>query len=157
MREEGGRDRVRPKPKLETIAPRLGYPETTGNRERLQMTLVGRIPTKKNRLAPGRPGQKMHYRNDVKAEMKALLDQVFILWKRRPLDHPAVDWKLYIPNGGQDRDGMVTTLLDVLKKGGVIVDDSIRHFNGLETKHPAVIVPAGEERVEIIFDGGTYA
>jgi Holliday junction resolvase RusA-like endonuclease len=48
---------------------------------------------------------------------------------------------LAVPKGRtrMDRDGILTTILDVLKNTGVIQDDSIAAFNGKIVLHPVVV------------------
>jgi Holliday junction resolvase RusA-like endonuclease len=58
-----------------------------------------------------------------------------------------LDVHIYTRSRRQDRDNIVTTLLDVLVKAGILAGDSIKRFNGQMTVHPAQI--DREERVVI--------
>ncbi len=96
------------------------------------------IPSKKNKLRP-RAGGGQVYDKETKAAIDALGMHARIQWGARiPVSHPSIGFELEYVDHLQDRDGIYTTLLDALKKGGVIVDDSIKHFNGLVVKYPAV-------------------
>jgi hypothetical protein len=104
--------------------------------------LRGKIPSKKNSLRPGNKpgGPGFRYADGVKAAMVDLQAQVTIQWGRLPaVIHPDYEIRLQVANEAHDRDGMETTILDVLKKAGVIVDDSVKYFNGYRHGPPAVV------------------
>jgi len=63
------------------------------------------------------------------------------------LSHPSMDVHIYTRSRRQDRDNIVTTVLDVLVKAGVLAGDNIARFNGMLTVHPAKIDP--HERIVI--------
>ncbi len=125
-----------------------------GRPNAIKLVLQGKIVSKKNRLRPRRgPGKGKMYDPAIKAAIDALDLQARAAWgARRALVHPTLDIFLFVANEAKDTDGMYTTILDVLKKAGVIFDDSIKYCNGLKRIHPAVIVPAAMERVEIVLE-----
>ena len=106
--------------------------------------LKGRIPSKKNLLKPRSPrsrGRRHMYDEETRAMLTAVETQARIAWgPHRAVPHPRVDVYFETVNASQDRDGIWTTVLDCLKRAGVIHDDSIRHFNGTVVLHPAKIV-----------------
>jgi Holliday junction resolvase RusA-like endonuclease len=110
------------------------------------LTLRGHCPSKKNLWRRGR-GQKAYLDRSAQAEIDSLVLQARSAWKRAPLSHPSVDVHIYTRSRRQDRDNIVTTLLDVLVKAGVLAGDNIAKFNGPVTVHPAQI--DREERVVI--------
>ncbi|MFN3323391.1 MAG: hypothetical protein ACK5AZ_07845 [Bryobacteraceae bacterium] len=63
------------------------------------------------------------------------------------MSHPSMDVHIYTRSRRQDRDNIVTTILDVLVAAGVLTGDNIAQFNGTLTVHPAKIDP--NERVVI--------
>jgi len=118
----------------------------TGDQRTLTLIFEGlAIPSKKNTLAPAspRPGRKgLTYSAATKKAMVDLELAARVQWaQREPVIHPAIDWRITAPDP-QDRDGMVTTLLDVFKKARIIVDDSIKFNNGHWQTYPADIGPA---------------
>lgn len=121
----------------------------------VKLVLIGDLPCKKNRIRTGK-GSRGHYAPGVKETLIDLQTQAAIQWRDRngklpPLEHPYVIEQMYIFNPAKDRDGIWTTILDVLKKAGVIIDDSIRHYNGPEHRHPAILVKSiRDERIEIL-------
>lgn len=96
------------------------------------------IPSKKNHLRPRKgPGKGKMYDPEVKQAMTDLRWQAKAQWAHRlPVRHPILHFWIAAPDK-QDRDGIVTTLLDVLKAEEILVDDSIRWNNGLCVIYPA--------------------
>jgi hypothetical protein len=115
------------------------------------MTLRGAIPSKKSlyrrAIVNGKPSLVID--PTAKQQMNSLQLQAQGLWKYDPVKHPAVKVRFTTSNPAQDRDGMFTTLADLLQSAGVIVNDNIRHFNGTVTLEPAVICNVGDEEVRI--------
>jgi hypothetical protein len=118
--------------------------------QEITLRLIGDLPCKKNRIHAAR-GQRGHYPKDTKRTLDNLLLQARSQWgTREPWLHPDLEIRMYVYNTHKDRDGIVTTILDVLKKARVIEDDSIAFCNGLRTEHPALPVRTiREERIEI--------
>jgi hypothetical protein len=118
-------------PTLKMVASLLGL-------EYVRLEFPGPIPTKKNKLRP-RIGGGQVYDKATKGAIDALATLAAIQWgSRERIIHPSIEFELEYVDALQDRDGIYTTLLDALKKGGVIVDDSIKFFNGTVIKYPAV-------------------
>jgi len=120
-------------------------------RETVVLKLRGDTPSKKNRLRPRKgPGKGKMYDPAVKAVMDGLHWQVKAQWgDRPPVRHPALQFWIYAVER-KDRDGIVTTLLDVLKTAGVLVDDSIKECNGLLLIHPALPSEVGGSQGAVI-------
>jgi Holliday junction resolvase RusA-like endonuclease len=107
--------------------------------EYVRLEFPGPIPSKKNKLRPRMGGRGQMYDPATKGAIAALATLAAIQWgSRLPVQHPSIGFELEYVDALQDRDGIWTTLLDALKKGGVIVDDSIKFFNGTVIKYPAV-------------------
>lgn len=124
-------------------------------RERIVITLYGAAPSKKNALRPtfGRRGYV--YDAQTKAALESLVDQARIQWgtRRRAVTSPRIQFKAFTLNRKQDRDGMLTTALDVMKKAGILHDDCIEFCNGEIVIEPATIVLHDRERrLEISID-----
>lgn len=119
--------------------------------------LRGHLPTKKNNLRRSRNGRL--FRAAVATdEMAPVQMQIQAQWKRRPpFERAIVDATFYLePKRRGDGDGMLTTLLDLLKQAGVITDDNWRRV----VRCGATCIPtvAGDERIEVrveSFDGRT--
>jgi Holliday junction resolvase RusA-like endonuclease len=96
------------------------------------------IPSKKNKLRPRANRRGYHYDEETRAQLDAIEAWILKAWRpRRAIAHPRIDVHYFYVNDGQDRDGIWTTVLDCLKKAGVIHDDNIRCFNGFVAHHPA--------------------
>lgn len=119
----------------------------------MKLILFGDLPCKKNRIRAGRGGG--HYPKEVKETLRNLELQARAQWRTgggptAPARNLSFDYRIYVQNPAKDRDGIWTTILDVLKRAGVILDDAIRNHNGTETNRPAEIVAdPHEERIEI--------
>ena len=117
----------------------------------LDVTLVlwGHCPSKKSAYRVTESG-RMISDAETKSQIGVLQTQAMLQWGQRgPVEHPEVTTTFYVRSGRSDEDGKYVTLMDVLQNAGVIVNDNIAHFNGRKVHEPCVIVPDGEERVEI--------
>lgn len=92
------------------------------------------------------------------ATNKALADlqiQAQSNWNRRGyprnLVHPDVTVRMYVFNLSKDRDGIWTTILDILRHAGILFEDNIRHFNGTVIMLPAIPCVKRSERIELTF------
>jgi hypothetical protein len=132
-----------------------GVPEPQEKR----IVLYANFPAKKNKLRTpsGRAaGHNLVYRKGVAAMTQNLVLQARAAWGPRPyLESPDIEVFYFTVSAAKDRDGIWTTLLDVLKQARILFDDSIRWSNGTETHHPATLVAnPREERVEILLRWG---
>lgn len=117
-------------------------------RRRAHLVLVGSVPSKKNNRS--HTGARAHYDKETAAAIETLIDQARLQWRRRPaLDSPEMHFTVFCVNARQDIDGILTTLLDVLVKAGVLFDDSIRWCNGLKVILPATICDPRDARAEV--------
>lgn len=140
--------------------------DTGGDFRRAQLELRTVPPSKKNKLRPrasrarGSYGRAHMYDAVTKSAIESVTTQLRIQWGTLdPLVSPNLTVQLRMWNGQQDRDGILTTLLDCMKTAGVIVDDSAAAFNGTLTVLPAEFVPVDRAGVTLSLDWkeGTYA
>ena len=109
---------------------------------RIDATLV----SKKNALVPGKPKKngkiaKPHYNARARLSMDEIIEAIPGALRDLQLLHPDIGVYFYVDMAGAalDKDGVWTTVLDCLKKVGLIQDDSIKKFNGTVVLHPANI------------------
>lgn len=129
--------------------------QPTGKMNEFRLKLYANFPAKKNRLRSppgGSRGHNLVYKKGVRELIDNLVLQARAAWGSRPyLESPDIEVFFFTVNASKDRDGIWTTILDVLKQARVLFDDSIRWANGTEVHHPAVIVhQIREERVEVL-------
>jgi hypothetical protein len=78
----------------------------------------------------------------VDKKKKSILDSMALQIpgeaRDRKFEHPEFSFHFTYTNGAVDRDGVIVTVLDLLQKYGVIVNDNISHCNGMWQVHPAV-------------------
>jgi len=104
----------------------------------IEIELIGRIPSKKNKYST-RIGRKGIFKDcKLRAELDSLLIQIPAYLRGLNLEHPDIEVSVYVSNLKQDRDNMLTTILDILVESGVLADDSVAHCNGRITLLPAV-------------------
>ena len=113
------------------------------------LTLRGALPSKKNKYKPGR--SRIYIDKTAANALVPLQLQAQAAWRHGPLTHPGLVVVFHLSNDAQDTDGAYTAILDVLQSAGVIVNDSIRKFNGPKLIQPAVICRPGEEKTELLF------
>lgn len=116
-----------------------------GQLPRYEFTLYGLTGAKKNRYTPGPRG--MHKGAELRAELNDLEAQIPGNVRDLRLLHPDMVLKLSCKNGRRDRDGILTTVLDLLVRCQVITDDNIANFNGKITIEPAVLGDSDEATV----------
>lgn len=103
-----------------------------------ELELVGPVPNKKDYMAEGttKAGKKFrYYKNSVQDAMNALAVQIPGYMRGLMLEHPDITVLFTVPNGRCDRDGCLTTILDLLGPRGntgmrVLAEDNIAHCNG---------------------------
>ena len=113
-----------------------------------EMTLWGITKSKKNSYTPTRGG--MFKNSALKAELDSLEQQVPGDMRDLNLEHPDITFQFHSRSSRRDKDGLMTTVLDVLKRCGVIVDDNISHCDGTLTILPSVIGDEDSAHVTII-------
>lgn len=93
--------------------------------------LEGRVPSKKNNYRRGVSG-RMFVADKTAADIDALLWQLKRVTKIHfgwPMTKPlSITLKFFVHADRQDLDNMITTMLDVLQKGGVIKNDRQVHM-----------------------------
>lgn len=146
----GGRSSV-PVPRPLSSGSRKPKPVTFDGPVDVTLTLHGHCPSKKSNYRTAEGGRLIST-PETKAQMEALTLQAMYQWSQAvglPVDHPEVTTTFYVRSGRSDEDGKYVTLMDVLQKAGVIVNDNCAHFNSRKIHEPCVFVDDGEERVEI--------
>lgn len=106
-------------------------PSPYGEFSRVRLEVPMKVPSKKNTMRPpgGKSSTKLVYPRAIKEQMNAIVTALQLQWTGKAILNPIIIWDLDC-DGPQDRDGVITTLLDAMKKAGVIVDDSVRLCNG---------------------------
>ena len=105
---------------------------------------TGPFPSKKNKLFR-RSNGRLGVDRKTQDQIDALVWQARSQWAALPVGHPGMCWRFGIRNRGQDRDNIKTTLLDVLVKAGVLVDDNFMHLNDWEITEPATLIQKGQK------------
>lgn len=120
------------------------------DRRAVEFWLPGDVPVKKN--------SKMITRGRIitnPAAQQGLATLTMIargIWKGRdPLTKVWLRTVFHVSSRRKDLDNIQTSLLDVLKDAGVIVDDNMVHVLALETHY--VLVPKREEGVLVRVSG----
>jgi hypothetical protein len=115
----------------------------------MRIVLYGDLPAKKNRIKAVR-GRGGHYDKETAATIENLILQARAAWgSHAPVRDPALRIKMWIANNRKDRDGILTTLLDVLVQARVLHDDAVLLCNGIITLLPATLCKKQDERAEI--------
>lgn len=123
------------------------------------------VPSKKNLLRPTGTRERsvrrtpLVYKKGVREQMTAIEGYIMLGWSKRKgskaaLVHPDVTVEMFVSDVLQDRDGIWTTILDCMKKAGVIVDDSIKYFNGTVSQVPAVTGQPEFRAIVTMFERG---
>ena len=93
--------------------------------------------SKKNRKAPNANGRGLHMEPKTRQMIQRMELQVPGSVRDLNLEHPDMEWRFTYTNAGVDKDGIITTVLDILQRYRVIVNDNIAHLNGKQTIWPA--------------------
>ena len=111
-----------------------------------QVSLFGSLPSKKNMYRPRKDRPGMFKDSKLRLELDRLALQIPGELRGLELVNPDIEVFFEIPEpaGRQrpdaaDRDGKLTTILDLLVAYKVLKDDSIRYCNGTMIVHPAKI------------------
>jgi len=115
-----------------------------------RITIDGPIPGKKGHR--GAFGSRIFTRPAVAQRLKELEAAVFLEWfdcrtSPAPLECVDVEVHFTVKNLKSDLDGKLTTLLDVLKNVGVIVDDNSKRVVGFQVTR--TLDRGCEERADI--------
>ena len=107
--------------------------------EPVEILLLGKTPSKKNRYTPRKGGKGFFKNKDLQMELDRLAVQIPPEARDLRLKHPAIDFYFTYTVANFDRDNAVVTLMDILT-GYAVLDgsDNIAHCNGTITIHPAV-------------------
>ncbi len=121
---------------------------------RIELEIYGNIPTVKDSYLPVMRKGKPALTKDRKltAKLNYILEQIpREVWDTK-LKHPTITMQRYAPEQNQrrDRDGMLTTLLDLLVRAGVLEDDSDLYNNGAWHILPTQIADA--QKVVLILE-----
>lgn len=112
------------------------------------ITLRGPIPSKKSLYRRGKNGGLFLDRAVVKT-IDGLIIQAKAAWHRPPIKHPHLSFELLVTSRRQDRDNILLTLMDVLVKAGVLVNDNIASCNGSVVLLPARVGSEEGARIEV--------
>ena len=104
--------------------------------------------SKKNRKAPNANGRGLHIEPKTQQMIQRMEIQVPGSVRDLKLDNPEVEWFFTYTNARVDKDGIITTVLDILQKYGVILNDNVKRFNGKQTIWPAE--PGEEDMVTVV-------
>ncbi len=120
------------------------------------ITLRGPVPSKKNNYervtVRGVPTLAVNKR--TRQLLDGLQPQLQASWNRLnrdPLVHPQMHVHFKTSTDQIDRDGMFTSICDLLQGVKAIKRDSIAQFNGRLVIEPAELVPDGYEQTAIVF------
>lgn len=122
----------------------------------ITLILQGHAPGKKNQL---RFGSGRAYREqDVVVAIEKLQTQAWIQWRQahapaeaQPIEHPELTVRFYVYDRASDRDNKLTTILDLLQKAGVLVNDNIKRLNSRIIIEPAIVIKRGTEEYTEVF------
>lgn len=115
-----------------------------------KLLLKGDIPSKKNRYRRG-INNSFYLPKIVSAQLASLEMQAMIQWRPRPaVEHPDITMMFVLTSRRKDPNNLQQTILDVLQKARVIVNDNVAKCNGRLVIEPSVVDPDGEESVEVI-------
>ena len=115
--------------------------------------LYGKPVAKKNAQVEitTKKGKKVRrYNKETRSALDALAMQIPGWARDLRLEHPEVIFDFECPNGAWDRDNSVTSLVDILKTMGVIVNDNVAHFNGRVTINSARPSPEWKTTITLV-------
>ncbi len=101
---------------------------------RIVLEFYGNIPSVKDRYLPvmrkGKPALTKDHK--LRAQLDYILQQISREWWDLRLRDPTIVMQRFAPkkNKRRDRDQILVTLLDLLVKAGVLIDDSDLYNNG---------------------------
>ena len=131
----GARSTAKAHPRVSNPAPARSKAGADGP---LEIEITG-FCAKKNRKAPNANGRGLHIEPNTRMMIKAMEIQIPGYARDRMIDSPSlVEWYVTYTNARIDFDGIMTTVLDILQKYRVIVNDNLAHWGGRQIIHPAV-------------------
>lgn len=116
-----------------------------------ELDLRGLVPSKKNEKVPvtTKSGKRRMY-YQAQPEIDRLSMQVPGELRDLGLVHPDIDIYMTKTDGRSDKDGALSTLLDIMVKMGILKNDSVAQCNGRITLHP--VRRGGENRTMILLN-----
>src|SRR5207249_3091312 len=109
-----------------------------GMPDQIEILLRGKVPSKKNAYTPRRDRPGMFKSSKLQTELNRLAVQVPGYCRDLQLENPTLEFFFTYVKANSDRDGAVTTCMDILVSMGVLVNDNTKRCNGLITIHPSV-------------------
>lgn len=106
-----------------------------------EIELLGPVPSKKNSYTPRKDRPGVFKNSKLRAELDRLQIQIPGYVRDLKLVSPDIEIEMQVPNGRRDRDGALTTILDLLVSTGVLKNDSAAQCNGLVTLLPVTFGP----------------
>lgn len=109
-------------------------------RQVYELIFLGEVQATKNEKMPvrrrtGKLG--LITKPEVSLAMDRLALQIPGYMRDLRLEHPDLDVYFDVCRDTIDRDNIASSLIDLCWRYGVIVDDDVKHFNGVVTLHPA--------------------
>ena len=105
----------------------------------MKIVLNGHCPAKKNLWKRGRGG-RVYLNSEAQGQIDYLTLQAAKKWSgKQPLIHPDCSVQFSVRDQRGDRDNKLSTILDVLQKAGVVLNDNVKQFNGTITILPAIV------------------
>lgn len=142
--------------KTGTYAPRVirpAKPQPIEGPVSETIVLWGHCPSKKNGWGRNKGSSGMHIDPQMKAEIQSLTTQALFMWKHAgPVEHPELTFRFFVHSARRDRDGMLTTVLDLMQAAGILVNDNMKWNNGRTVMEPVCFVAPADERVEILIE-----
>lgn len=120
---------------------------------RIELTFLGRVPAKKNHLMPvtRKDGRRTLINDPNTDDLDRLALQIPGDARDARLVNPAIEWSFEIAKVTIDRDNVITTITDLLKSYGVLVEDNCKWNNGRWIVNPAELT--GRWVTTVILDG----
>lgn len=106
--------------------------------EPIELILIGKPPSKKNRYTPNKDGKGFHKNKRLQTELDRLAMQIPGQYRDLNLVSPDISFHFTFEKFNSDRDGAVTAILDILVDMSVLRGDNTTSCNGTITIHPAV-------------------
>jgi len=106
--------------------------------EPIELTLIGKVPSKKNRYTPNKDGKGFHKDKRLQLELNRLAMQIPGEYRDLNLISPAIDVYFTYEKFNADRDNGTTCVIDLLVSMNVLKNDNAASCNGTITIHPAV-------------------